>query len=814
MSNNSIIKETVLNVTQRFLKQESKTNRKLDSILNKKFEKVEFNEDKYIDLLKYNVLFYKTLSRNTEPIISKWILEKYIPEIDELESDIELINARCRKYINNAKKNGIESFKEADLQSFVYYDKMSNADKIKRLQKDYKVLNIYMEVLSMTLRELSLKREDSIDLFLLNPADARIELKREIIVIVNRILAGGHSKSEEKSQVEQKPSKETYSKDEFEKKIRQISDAEIMDCINEEFKRIKLLENISSDEAFGVGGVNIYDFAAATVLLDYVKGKERAIIEGAMRLTVSGEFGEENFAEFMKAVSKKENTIDPKVWDEAVLYLRNNKKCLESSEIAVTRRSVPADIDIEEYIYMLENADKSEPFRNRMTRKIDLSMIIPRSVKNSTQTEKSEDKKDEATDNIENADYDSEENISEETDLDEEINKEDYLKIDDKSEVEDKTRHYEIHIDPEKRKESFKAREIAEIKESETEEEKEIENAVVRAKRAVENIKEDIAKENEKKHEDDDIYKFDDENEDDSTLDAIAKLASSEDEEEDEPEVEVVERKGFSLFGRKNKKSEEEEEFEEEEFEDDEEYDEEEYYEEDDEIEEESVPSSSEMSPEDKKKRRKLDIIVAILILAVAIGGYALIVNKKKKEEALKQEQIKQEQQIEAEKKREEERKQAEEQKIAEEQEKRNQEMEKVKDSGEYYRVYAGSMKKKEEADELIKQLEAKGFSGDIIHIGNYYKAFVGGDIGVYSEAQKQMNALKAKGFRSYIEKYDKYCDLKIEDFRLRAEYMNKEEIEQEYNKLKEELSGRKNFTDYEKILQSTYDDLIAQKSE
>ena len=37
---NSIKKGTVLNVTQRFLKQESKTNKKLDNILNKKFEKV------------------------------------------------------------------------------------------------------------------------------------------------------------------------------------------------------------------------------------------------------------------------------------------------------------------------------------------------------------------------------------------------------------------------------------------------------------------------------------------------------------------------------------------------------------------------------------------------------------------------------------------------------------------------------------------------------------------------------------------------------------------------------------------------------
>ena len=74
---------------------------------------------KYIELLKYNVLFYKTLSRNTEPIISKWILEKYIPDIDELESDIELINAKCRKYINIAKRVRYTEFKRSRFRALI-----------------------------------------------------------------------------------------------------------------------------------------------------------------------------------------------------------------------------------------------------------------------------------------------------------------------------------------------------------------------------------------------------------------------------------------------------------------------------------------------------------------------------------------------------------------------------------------------------------------------------------------------------------------------------------------------------------------------
>ena len=830
---NSIIKGTVLNVTQRFLKQESKTNKKLDNILNKKFEKVELNEVKYIELLKYNVLFYKTLSRNTEPIISKWILEKYIPDIDELESDIELINAKCRKYINIAKRDGIENLKEADLQSFKYYDKMDNSEKIKRLQKDYKVLNIYMEVLTMTLRELSLRKEESVEIFLMNPADARMELKREIIVIVNRILAGGSKKddaADEKQHVEHNEEKNIVDV-EFLRRVKLISNAELNDSIEEEFKRILTLENLEADEAYGFGGRVIYDFAAATVLLEFLKS--RSLIEGAMRLTVAGEFGEENFSDFLTAIIKDRKLVELDTWKEACKYFRDNKECVEATTPATIKRTVPADVDMDEYAYMLENADKSEPFRNKLSRRIDPSLVIPAVRVKEVEPEIVEEVVEDAVDEeiVETV----EEAVTEDVEV--------------PSNASD---DHEIHVDLGIRREAIRNIERQELEAERAERLKQEEadklnDPVERAKKAVDELKKEISEVEEDTDYDEVVEETVEEvaadNEsvetEEDDLQEISRIAGINEEAEEEEEIEEEPKKRgiFSIFGRKKDEEDYDDEESDEDDSEDEKYEEdnyyadeeavenEEYYDDDEEveyvdddyegddveIEEEVVIVKDE---EYKKSRKKLDFIIAILIVAIAAGGYFLTINRKRQQEAEKQQQIKQEQQLEEQKKEEERRKKAEAEKIAAEEAKRAEEMEKAKQGGEYYRVYAGSLKEKSHAESLITNLDKKGLKGEMIKIGNYYKVFVGGDTGVYSEAQKQLSAIKAKGFDGYIEKYDRYCDLKIEDFRLKAKTMDKAQVEQAYNALKEELKSRRNFKDYDKIMAQTYEEIMAEKTE
>ncbi|MDC4427302.1 hypothetical protein NQ663_22610, partial [Acinetobacter baumannii] len=86
-------------------------------------------------------------------------------------------------------KEGLDSLKANDLNSFLAYDKMELSERRRRLEKDYKVLNLYKDLLNISLRKISLEKKECGDLFLKNQADAKRELKREIIFCVNKILA-------------------------------------------------------------------------------------------------------------------------------------------------------------------------------------------------------------------------------------------------------------------------------------------------------------------------------------------------------------------------------------------------------------------------------------------------------------------------------------------------------------------------------------------------------------------------------------------------------------------------------------------------
>lgn len=136
--------------------------------MEKKFEKVEFNEVKYVEFLKFNILFYKILVRNIELFIGKWIVDKYIFEIDELEKDLELIIVKCRKYVNKVMKEGLDFLKVNDLNSFLVYDKMELLERRRCLEKDYKVLNLYKDFFNIFFRKISLEKKECGDLFFKN----------------------------------------------------------------------------------------------------------------------------------------------------------------------------------------------------------------------------------------------------------------------------------------------------------------------------------------------------------------------------------------------------------------------------------------------------------------------------------------------------------------------------------------------------------------------------------------------------------------------------------------------------------------------
>ncbi len=59
---------------------------------------------------------------------------------------------------------------------------MELSERRRRLEKDYKVLNLYKDLLNISLRKISLEKKECGDLFLKNQADAKRELKRNYIL--------------------------------------------------------------------------------------------------------------------------------------------------------------------------------------------------------------------------------------------------------------------------------------------------------------------------------------------------------------------------------------------------------------------------------------------------------------------------------------------------------------------------------------------------------------------------------------------------------------------------------------------------------
>lgn len=847
MSENNIIRNTVLNVTASFLKQESKINEKLDGVLEKKFEKVEFNEAKYAELLKFNILFYKTLARNTEPLIGKWIVDKYIPEIDELEKDLELTTAKCRKYVNKAMKDGLDSLKANDLNSFLAYDKMELSERRRRLEKDYKVLNLYKDLLNISLRKISLEKKECGDLFLKNQADAKRELKREIIFCVNKILASNKDvvpnnveENNEQDRVEIKAAEiedlqlgkdnsendmllneiknskvkhESKSNDiesKFIDKLNSLNNESISQTIHNEYKKLCGLEELHSVEGYGFGKEIIKDFACATVVLEFLKRRNRDLIEGAMRLTIIGEFGPENFKEFMDYVIKNKTEISEDTWNKGHSLIKDNYSELENHEIASKRTRRNKDIDIEEYIYMIKNADKDICFRSSISIEDDAEEETKEEVDSNSQ---------DIGDVVEDKDITDKEYDSNKEDIIEPENKKSKKKAKlfgfikkDNEEVEQEEENLndispDIILDKpvenhQVKSEEIEQNELKEIKQEETSQHIEEERSVKIEKPINNNLDEKVSSNNESKLEKE-------------SKNLEYKKAKETKEEKEIKEEKLENEKSVVIpitkkenSNKKSKNSSKDK-----------------YIENKKEI--NNYISSKEDSLDDEevvsKKSRLKETIIAVVIVAIVGVGYFITVgnNKKNDKEDIPKSSTQQqannklteeEKKAQAEKEKKEAEEKAKAEKEAQEKaqaEKKAKEMEAYKDGkGVYYTVYAGSLKVEKTAKETAKEYEAKGISSTIIQENGYYKIKIG-DYSQYGEAQEKCNELAKKSIDTYIAMYDKYYDYKLEELKESAPSLSAEELKQKYEDLRSELKNKSGYREYVKHLDKLYEEIV-----
>ncbi len=357
-----LIKKLTDRIHASFLKRQDQTNKKLDQILDSKIKKADYDIEKYSMLLKYNIIFYKTLSRNTEALIEKWILDGYIPDINEFNEQVKFITSRSREYINEVMKEGPKRFKDSDRTSFFTYDELDEKIKRQKIEKDYKILNLYKDLLNVALKEICKNKDDYNSILEANSREVRNALKRGIIKCVDETILDkkdiDSNKDTEQSKeeyddknylsVNEKPDKiqtpgsiesirqESYAKEgRFDSKFIELLDEIDRESIREHmgniYSAIKDYEDISDSNLFGFGRDSVAEFASASLLLNILEGEDYRLVKDAITLIAIGEVGEGNFSDIMKEIITDRNIISLKSWDKSVTKMRLKLGALSDS---------------------------------------------------------------------------------------------------------------------------------------------------------------------------------------------------------------------------------------------------------------------------------------------------------------------------------------------------------------------------------------------------------------------------------------------------------------------------------------------------
>ncbi|HBG7807857.1 TPA: SPOR domain-containing protein, partial [Clostridioides difficile] len=561
------------------------------------------------------------------------------------------------------------------------------------------------------------------------------------------------------------------------------------------------LEELHSVEGYGFDKEIIKDFACATVVLEFLKRRNRDLIEGAMRLTIIGEFGPENFKEFVDYVIKNKTEISEDTWNKAYNLIKDDYSELENHEIALKRTRKNKDIDIEEYIYMIKNADKDICFRS--------SISIEDDVEEETKEEVASNNQD--IDNfVEDKDITDKEYDSNKEDIIESENKKSKKKAKlfgfikkDNEEVEQEEENLngissDVILDEpiennRVKSEEIEQNELKEIKQEEPSQHIEEERSVKIEKPINNNLDEKVSLNNESKLEKE-SRNLEDEKVKEEKLENEKSVVIPINKKENSNKKSKNSSKDKSREHRKDAKN----------YVSDKE----------DSLDDEDVVS--------KKNRLKETIIAVVIVVIVGVGYFITVGNNKKndKEDIPKsstQQQAnnkltEEEKKAQAEKEKKEAEEKAKAEKEAQEKaqaEKKAKEMEAYKDGkGIYYTVYAGSLKVEKTAKETAKEYEAKGISSTIIQENGYYKIKIG-DYSQYGEAQEKCNELAKKSIDTYIAMYDKYYDYKLEELKESAPSLSAEELKQKYEDLRSELKNKSGYREYVKHLDKLYEEIV-----
>jgi len=352
-----IIRGIAVNIASTLANQWKIIKEKQEKTLDSKWEGSNFDEDTYIASLKSNLIFYKVSIRNREALLIKWIKSGLIPENEKRHEEIEILLKKCKEYVGRGIKSQGSTFNEVDKKALTHYDNIDKNEARMYLEQEYKNFNLYSEVLSLFINDLSksnLEEFSSID------SKEILKLIKSDILKATNYIKKSMDKVEEKAVLDSMESK-------FLQNLNEISEEVLIQKMESAYDEACKMEEIQYDKGFGFNEDTIKDFIFTTILLDLVGEKEVLLFKGALRLLIGGEFGTINYREFTKYIIINKINISEKVYDDGIKIIENSYKAAIENDLSKRSVNDNKNIDIEEYIYILENADSSKKYNKKPT---------------------------------------------------------------------------------------------------------------------------------------------------------------------------------------------------------------------------------------------------------------------------------------------------------------------------------------------------------------------------------------------------------------------------------------------------------------
>lgn len=150
-------------------------------------------------------------------------------------------------------------------------------------------------------------------------------------------------------------------------KIKEFSEEEILEDMDNIYKQMCKMEDLSYEYAYGFGMESIKEYISSIILLKFIDLDKKKYIKGAIRLLIIGDFGAINFSDFIQYICLTKLNISEKTFEEGLKIIEENFKTCINSELAHKRTKKSSFIDLDEYIFILDTVNFNDKFRKNKT---------------------------------------------------------------------------------------------------------------------------------------------------------------------------------------------------------------------------------------------------------------------------------------------------------------------------------------------------------------------------------------------------------------------------------------------------------------